>query len=211
MKTKLITLALLAVFGIPTQAQIVSSQSNQVIVYEKPKEPKIKKPRKPRNFKWNIRAGYSIDIVRGEYHDQYLKYDNASGFDVSFGIVKDFNTPNLLWGVDLGVMSHTYDCKWEGSITIETDLSPYIGYNIAINNNFSVVPYIGPYIGYQIGRHNTDFKATFAYGFNVGAELFVSKGFYFDVHYKHGFNNFIDGYYEKHKPSKIVFGVGYQF
>lgn len=202
-KTLFITLVMFASFGASVQAQIVSSQSNQVIVHEVIK-PKIIKPKKPRSFRWNIRAGYSIDNMNHQYTD------NTNGYDFSVGIVKDFEIPNLLWGVDLGLMSHSIKNKGKIVSTSEIDISPYIGYIIPIRDNVSVVPYVGPYFGYQWGF--SYFDATFAYGVNAGIEFFITKGLYVDFHYKQGLNSsYDDGKYEDLKASKIVFGLGYQF
>ncbi|MBO4564702.1 MAG: porin family protein [Bacteroidaceae bacterium] len=208
-KTKFIALALLAAFGMSAQAQLVTSQGELVTVKVQPKEIK---PKKPRTFKWNIRAGYSIDKVDKEFH-------RCAGYDFDFGIVNDFEIPNLLWGVDLGFMSHNAKDGWHYDEKIsasELYLNPYIGYKIPVVNSFAIVPYLGPYIGSQFAGDDGssgEFKSGFSYGINVGADFFVAKGFYVDIHYKQGFNKAMEYYYynESIKASKIVFGLGYQF
>lgn len=213
MKTKkLVVAAVLAVLGTSAQAQIVSSRSNQVVVTETPVV-KEKKPKKPRTFKWNLRAGYSFDSMIGG-HD----LSGCSGFDASFGISKPFGNNGLFWGVEAGAMTYGACIKDDdASSCLGVDILPRIGIKIPLANEMALSIYGGPYVGYDIdgvysqtsttswdSGYYTDGQGNqyswskrngqvlkirdfIDVGINLGVELFVSKNLFFDIHVKKGF------------------------
>lgn len=219
---KIIAIVVLVAFGASAQAQIVSSRSDQVIVTQ---TPKVEKPKKPRTFKWNIRAGYSFDSMTGVHG-----LSGAPGVDASFGISKPFRNSDLFWGVEAGVMSHGVrieDSKAARSYV--ADLIPHIGIKIPFAKDIALNIYGGPYIGYTFAYDkiyiyvkdlSLDIDDGNDIGINLGVELFVSKNLFFDLHVKKGFMSsaishlYDDGYYTDDKdlfPLKIVLGIGVQF
>ena len=217
---KLIAIVVLVAFGASAQAQIVSSRSDQVIVHQPVKV------KKPRTFQWNIRAGYSFDNMTGGYDVL-----GTSGFDASFGISKPFSNSNLFWGVEAGIMSH--GARMEDSDVTRsygTDLAPRIGIKIPFAKDIALNIYGGLHAGYifahdwkYISYYNTDALGNEHYhslsiygktdiGLNLGAELFVSKNFFFDLHVKKGFMSLGENHDKEDLfPLKIVLGIGVQF
>jgi hypothetical protein len=124
-------------------------------------------------------------------------------------------------------------------------VAPYWGYKFPLgNNNISIAPYIGPYIGslveisgYRLSEsewgiedgHLTMKERCDAgpyhdgqFGIHIGAKLFLSSNFYFDLHCMKSFTN--DGsvrvkkynepysYYEiQFKMFSLMLGLGVQF
>ena len=223
MKTKkLIAIVVLAALGLSAQAQIVSSRSDQVIVTQQVKEKKPKKPKKPRTFNWNLRLGYSLDNMTG---GEGLSM--TSGFDASFGISKSIGNNGLFWGVEAGVMSYGAYLK-EGDRSascVGIALSPRIGMSFPFTGDMTLNIYGGPCIGNRFGdkffwwgpgsRQELVITERFDAGVNVGAELLVSKSFFFDLHVKKGFTKageiWGDQYRERVSSLKIVAGIGFQF
>lgn len=220
MKTKkLIAIVVLAALGLSAQAQIVSSRSDQVIVTQQVKEKKPKKPKKPRTFNWNLRLGYSLDYMTGG-EDLSM----TSGFDASFGIFKSIGNNGLFWGVEAGVMSYGA-CMDNGSPSscVGINLTPRIGTRLLFIGDNTLNIYGGPYVGYRFDDkiswgHNSQYLGITErvdIGVNVGAELFVSKNFFFDLHVKKGLTKsgktFGAGCDENVSSLKIVAGIGFQF
>lgn len=118
----------------------------------------------------------------------------------------------------------------------------YWGYKFPIgNNNIALAPYIGPYGGCDctpytydiVARLNADGFRPLAnnpnkaqFGFHLGAKLFLSSSFYFDLHCMNSFTNagrvevqkFKDSqgntynYYDKEfKMFSLMLGLGVQF
>ena len=251
---KLISIAMLAAIGISAQAQIVSSRSDQVIVTQQIREKKPKKPKKPRTFNWNLRLGYSFDSMTGGDD-----LSGVSGFDASFGISKPFGSNGLFWGVEAGAMTYGACMDdYDPTRCIGICVTPRIGLKFPIGKEVSFNIYGGPYIGYRFGErdHNNiyfsdedyiDSKgySQFRYefrdqvleiedgvdaGINIGAELFVSKNFFFDIHIKKGLissgksgvrreygdsgSSVLSNYSDDFKDIsslKIVLGIGFQF
>lgn len=227
-KLVLIAFALLSSLGVMAQdrkekqqnSDIWVSTGEQVITIE---QPKVKKPKKLRTFRWNVRAGYSIDKIAGV---DYLSA--SSGFDASFGISMPFKNERLFWGVELGGMS--YGAKIKGfsskAISFVGTLNPRIGYKFPLGQKMSINLYGGPYVGYRRGSEGSYYpyecyiRKGVDVGINIGAEYFVSKNFFFDIHVKKGFYN--SGYAfiwggsndlddQNLSALKIVFGIGVQF
>lgn len=234
---KLISIALLAALGTSAQAQIVSSRSDQVIVTQQIKE---KKPKKPRTFKWNIRLGYSFDSMTGGEN-----LSGASGFDASFGISKTFGSNGMFWGIEAGAMTYGACMEdYDPTRCISIGVNPRIGVKFPIGQETSFNLYGGPYISYRFGERDyhsiyskdqvLDIEDGIGAGINIGAELFVSKNFFFDVHIKKdlvssgksgierdygdsGYHNGSYGYWDYSEDLKdisslkIVLGIGFQF
>ena len=142
MKTKkIITFALLAVFTLSAQAQIVSSRSAQVV--------EIPKEKTPRTFMWTARAGYSFDTMTGADD-----ISGMTGFDGGFGFTHylgENNESGLFWGLEAHGTSFNanYEFAGEKLFAIGVVGVPRIGYKIAIpNTKFAVAPYVGAYVGY---------------------------------------------------------------
>ena len=233
---KLLLIVLFAVLGTSAQSQIVSSRSDQVIVTEQVKE---KMPKKPITFKWNLRVGYSFDMMMGAND-----LSSTSGFDGSLGIRMPFGKKNLFWGVEAGFM--TYGAYWKelntSCIIPVTYLNPHIGITFPVGQKKSFNLYGGPYVSYRCSQRSwykeyefndnydcltldLDIKDGADIGINIGAEFFVSKIIFFDLHVKKGFLpsgklntcNWYDyyDYWDDESKNisalKIVIGIGIQF
>lgn len=223
MKTKKLILgALLVVLGTSSQAQIVSSQSNRVIVTE---QGKPVEPIKPRDSQWYVKAGLSMDKLAGAE-----KFSATSvGYDVSFGFIRPTTTNNLFWGAEFGVMSiggktetGYFKMKNQHAITI----SPFIGYDIASIESVRISPYIGPYLSYALNKceeetggsynkwiSNKDSKLSG--GVNVGVGFWIFDKYCVDVHFKRALLKNMEGYYYGGDfdafSQKVVFGLGMAF
>ena len=215
---RLISIALLAALGISAQAQIVSSRSDQVIVTQQLKE---KTPKKPRTFKWNIKAGFSLDNLNGTNDATWAV---TPGFDIDFGFLSNDN--GLLTGASIGIMSHGSHMKdmygySDQNATFRSYglvLDPIIGYSFPITETVNIAPYIGPFIGYQLkGSREYDGKEHFSIGghldagINVGLDCYLNESFYIDFHYKRSFTSSGTIWYEKTYSNKFVLGIGYLF
>lgn len=227
---KLILGALLVVFGTSAQAQIVSSQSNRVVVTE---QGKTVEPMKPRDYKWYLKAGVSQDKLAG-----FEKLtDSSVGYDVSFGFIKPTQKENLFWGAEFGLMSiggkkvtfksdNINDFKKQTAIS----LSAYVGYDIASIESVRISPYIGPYLSYTLTKceENSGSNASgtpiywvsnentkFSGGVNVGVGFWISDNFSVDIHFRRALLKNIEGYrysrdYDGYSQ-KIVLGLGLAF
>lgn len=205
---KLISVALLAAIGTTAQAQIVSSQSEQVIVTQEVKPEKPKKPKTPRTYKWYFKAGASLDDLIGSQNVGGM----TIGYDVSLGILKPTNNEDLLWGLELGVMSMGSD---DLSRKNAINFSPFIGYNIIDNGSLKIAPYIGPYASYTLGSWGHGHVYRWGGGINVGVGVWLSKSFCFDLHFKRALSYSVKDipYYNNEGcfSQKIVLGVGLAF
>ena len=209
MRTKhFILIVLLTVLETSAQAQIVSSRSDQVIVTH---QIRVKEPKMPRTFKWNLRLGYSVDFMTAGHN-----LSGISGFDASFGVSKPFKNDKIFWGVEAGAMTYGaclkgYNPQRCNSICV----NPRIGVKFPIAQKTSFNLYGGPYISYRFGESGGKFMEIgegLGGGINIGAELFVSKNFFFDLHTKKDLICSGECWYEYDIFSlKIVLGIGVQF
>ena len=214
---KLISIALFTAIGTTSQAQIVSSQSNQVIVTE---QVKPKKPKKPRNFQWYLKAGVSIDDLAGAKGVG----GSSVGYDASFGFIKPTTTEKLFWGSELGIMSIGCESAYL-DVTKQHAISvtPFIGYDIANYGNFKISPYIGPYLSYTLNTFEDYYDGNgwigkdskLSGGINVGVGFWIGKNFSFDIHFRRALLKNMKGNYHNEDYSafsqKIVLGVGFAF
>ena len=111
--------------------------------------------------------------------------------------------------------------------------APYWGYKFPLSNsNISIAPYIGPYGGYDLGIKPLGEEVNSIYvkvtdpdgaqfGLHLGAKLFLSPNFYFDLHCMKSFTsvgqvqfyNFKNYNYNKiqFKMFSLMLGLGVQF
>lgn len=187
-----------------------------------------------RHFKWNIKAGYSLDKMTGDGNSSF-----SSGTDISLGVVYPLKNSNYVIGGDLFFATYSFNYK-KGSLYSDVSLktsgigiAPYVGYKYTLSNNVALVPYIGPWIATTGGCKN-DFYWFNGYGedlekrvywkisdgvktgLNIGLNFFVSKSFYFDIHCKkgimregerHQYHHEIEGLHSL----KLVAGIGIIF
>lgn len=214
---ELISIALFAALGTSAQAQIVSSQSQQVVVTDtvKPEKPKM-----PRSFKWNIKAGFSLDNLNGT---DEATWEVTPGFDVDFGLL--LNDNGLLYGASMGIMSHGSHMKdvfggYQNATfrSYGIVIDPIIGYSFPITNAVSIAPYVGPFVGYQLkgsreydGKEHFRIGGHFDAGINVGLDCYLNKNLYVDFHYKRSFSSSGEIWYKKTYSNKLVLGIGYLF
>lgn len=178
MKTKkLIAVALLAAIGTTAQAQIVSSQSQQVIVTQ---EVKPKKPKKPHYVKAYIKAGVGVDMY--ERHGSNSEF----GYELDFGVKGNIGQQGAYWGAELGAMSaiHTHSnwdyssdhSYYENESNFSIQLNPLVGWDFSVGGTTTFSPFIGPWVSY--GFHEEEVRAGVSGGFN----------FWFDRKYAIGIN-----------------------
>lgn len=184
---KLIAVVLLAAIGTTAQAQIVSSQSQQVVVTQ---EIKPEKPKTPHIVKAYIKAGAGVDMC-----SSYSEF----GYELDLGLKGNIGQQGAYWGAELGAMSaihthyipafHSYEKKSNFSI----QLNPLVGWDFSVGGTTTFSPFIGPWVSY--GFHEEDVRAGASGGFN----------FWFDKKYAIGINYKRD-VTDSHYFHKIVVG-----
>ena len=214
---------------------------NALLAIDRASHPKWK-----RKFKVNIRAAYAIDFCNYDFEFEGEEYNikSSSSFDVGAGLVFPLKDENMFVGGDLGI-SLLY-LKWtlddDNSVSPFVYLAPYWGYKFMIGKHTSIAPYIGPYIGYRRSEGSLyyvdyydehlvylfnyvdyDIKGEFNYGLHLGAKLFLSSSFYFDLHCMKNFSNVgnLEEYYDSEnntvsigknlKLFSLMLGLGVQF
>lgn len=188
---KFFIMALLAAFSLSTQAQIVRSTTSMVY-----------KEKKQRNFMWTVRLDGSSDTYTGN-----SDMKSAIGFDGALGFTKYANSEGrrdgFFWGAEAVCMTNSG--KWEPvSETFAFGVygAPRVGYKVPIIDNIAIAPYVGGYVGYMFEsdrkreQKETVLNSTqrlvnyyefkpgecVSFGFTIGAEIFLSKSFFIDMH-----------------------------
>ena len=176
-----------------------------------------------RHFKWNIKAGYSLDKMTGDGNSSF-----SSGTDISVGIVFPLKNSDYVIGGDLffATYSFNYDDKYVSLKTSGIGIAPYVGYKYTLSNNTALVPYIGPWVAvaggdddYLLDREELVLWEIYdgvKWGLNIGVDYFVLKNFYLDIHCKKGFMR--EGVRWRHGEGrdglhslKLVAGIGVFF
>lgn len=204
MKTrKLIVIALFSAFGISAEAQIVSSQSNQVIVTQ---EVKPQKPKTPWSGKWYLKAGVSMDIYA--WDNYYADYDDLKnsgvGYKAGVGVKCPIGHNGAYWGAEAGIMSTLCEDPDSGKIAdAKKDASlyaiPHVGWAFEASRNFYVAPYVGPYISYGFA------EGTPQYGVSGGVDFWFNEKFAIGANYTRDLR--IEGYSDSDYFHKIEVGV----
>ena len=236
MKKMFISMLLMAVLS-PVSAQIVSSQSERVIVT---KEPKVKKEKKPRTVKFLVKGG-----IGGDFEE-----DNLFGYEASFGIAMPVGKKGLLWMPEIGFMSRGHNSFLRFSGYKETSgkiFSPQIspinfGWKLRMNKNVSFLPVVGLYAGYFFGGSanfwdykqysNFDYNSVRIYeksedGFDVGANIglnfLIKERFLLGIQSRFGFmprKDYVTYRFdstdyrqdeESHRLKKLMFTLGIMF
>ncbi len=236
MKKMLILVLMMAVLS-PVSAQIVSSQSERVIVT---KEPKVKKKNKPRKVKFLVKGG-----IGGDFEE-----DNLFGYEASFGIAMPVGKKGLLWMPEIGFMSRGHYSfinltghKETGGKIFSPQISPInFGWKLRMNKNVSFLPVVGLYAGYFFGSsshfsdyvYNINFNHDSAHkyeysedGFDVGANIglnfLIKERFILGIQSRFGFmprKDYVERGYgysnyqydeESHRLKKLMFTLGIMF
>lgn len=229
---KMLTSVLLMVVLSPVSAQIVSSQSERVIVT---KEPKVKKEKKPRTMKFMLKGG-----IGGDFEE-----DNSFGYEASFGIAMPVGKKGALWMPEIGFMSRGRNSfidldgyKETGGkcFTLQVSLINF-GWKLRVNNDISFLPVVGLYGGYSFGRsdffdwvykldnkeeHSGDIG--FDIGANIGLNFLIKERFLLGIQSRFGFmprkdhirlydgSSYSSEYYdESHTFKKLMFTFGIMF
>lgn len=198
----MIAVALLVALGTTAQAQIVSSQSQQVVVTQEVKPEKPKKPKKPWVHQWYVKGGIALD--KSEEYEKDTKF----GYELLVGLKNPIGKQGAYWGVETGGMSTTYEDYYShhGPVvsTIAAVANPYCGWNFDISNQTSIAPYCGPYLSYAFDGHS-DRGALL--GVCIGTNVWFSKNIGFGVSYHRDLvgNDYSD------KTSKIGLNIIYAF
>lgn len=185
-----------------------------------------------RKFKWNIKLGYSLDNMTGSRGS----YSSSSGADIGAGVLYKFKTSDFFIGGDVFLSSYATQRKDIPSKKLSAwgvGANPYVGYGFVLSENISINPYFGPWFcltgadqddswwfnGYGNdldNRWSLNIHNRIDIGINVGFDFFITKYFYFDVHYKKGFapQGSLKYYHASDvhlHSSKFVAGVGILF
>ena len=200
---KILAIALLALFGLQAQAQIVSSRSSMIV-----------KQKNPRNFMWTVRLGYSSDTFSG---DSDVK--SATGFDAGLGFTKYLNSEGerngMFWGLEAVGMTNSakYDVIDKNMFGFGVYGAPRVGYKMPLMDKMAVAAYVGAYVGYMFEADEEEhsyqyysipttskygystydyyYQSTYwgieagecvSYGLTFGAELFLNDHFFIDMH-----------------------------
>lgn len=211
---------------------------NALLAIDRASHPKWK-----RKFKWNLRAAYAMDFYNMKF-DMAGKEENlktGSSFDVGAGLVFPLKDENMFIGGDFGFSILTIKWTLDDGNAVAPFLyfAPYWGYKFMIGKNISIAPYVGPYVGLglddeDIFYYNDDngdckeaecrLKEDFQFGLHLGAKLFLSSNFYFDLHCMKSFSNVggLEGHYgsswnygvdidKDFKMFSLMLGLGVQF
>ncbi len=184
---KIVTLIVLAAFGISSQAQVVSSESENLFVI------KTKKPKKPKKFMLYVKAGIGPDMlsVTPEYSENVDIREGRFGYEVDFGIKHKIGAKGFYWGAELGALSSIdLDESYpDGTISYDTDtkqvisllFTPLIGYDINAGESTTISPYIGPSIGLVDFEKGID-------GLSVGANIWFNQKWALGINYKYSYS-----------------------
>lgn len=170
---KLIAVALLAAIGTTAQAQIVSSQSEQVVVTQ---EVEPVKPKTPIKYSYYVKGCVSMDFLTLKESGVKEFETSCIGYELVFGLTNAAYSKGLVWGIELGGMSnlnyHNYYFERDGGgYESESDFSlqasPYLGLKIK-NKHVSISPYLGPFVCYGADNlSSAQWRAGISAGFNA--------------------------------------------
>ena len=179
---KIVTLIVLAAFGISSQAQVVSSESENLFVI---------KTKKPKKFMLYVKAGIGLDAVSVTPKDSQNEdiREGGFGYEVDFGIKHKIGTKGFYWGAELGALSSIdLDESYpHGSLSYDTKqvisllFTPLIGYDINAGESTTISPYIGPSIGLVDFEKGID-------GLSVGANIWFNQKWALGINYKYSYS-----------------------
>ena len=210
---KIYLVALLALFSLASEAQIVSSRSSSVI--------RESGPVTPSSTLWFIRAGLSFDNIGGSDAE-----DNKStiGYDVNVGFQRSITSLNgAYWGMDFGMMSRAckYDSKYlEGTwMAHAVQFSPFtFGWKIDLGTDFALDPHVGVYASYDLfgsspdDNHDWDENLNkLDIGGNFGFGVWYRNRLNIEFHYRQGFLNMSDRDKISFTANKFVIALGLAF
>ncbi len=167
---KVLLIALLAVFGISANAQILSSRT-------------VTKPKS--NTMWILRAGMTLNNATDNKGG-----GSAIGFDATIGFNKPISSSSVYWGMDLGI--GTRGCSFKGydddALAYAVRFSPVtFGYKYAFTEDFKLDGHLGAYASYDFAHND---EAEGLDDFDAGVQVGIGawwKRFNLDVTYQRGF------------------------
>lgn len=189
---KLFTMALVALFALAANAQIVSSRSESI-------------QRAPKNHtsQWYLRAGVGSVGISGK---EFKESKSTFGYEVDLGYQKFFNgTDGAHLGFEFGIQNR--GCKYEYTedksstfSTLQLNVQPVFGWKIPVGAGVSVDPHVGVFFGYDLTGSMSenddfdfgDFKDAGWNAFDAGMSFGVGawyKNFNFDLKYKYSFTS----------------------
>ena len=170
---KVLLIALLAVFGISANAQILSSRT-------------VTKPKS--NTMWILRAGMTLNNATDNQGG-----GSAIGFDATIGFNKPISSSSVYWGMDLGVGTRGfsfkgYDDETYDALAYAVRFSPVtFGYKYAFTEDFKLDGHLGAYASYDFAHND---EAEGLDDFDAGVQVGIGawwKRFNLDVTYQRGF------------------------
>ncbi len=172
-------------------------------------------PKKKRTFKWDVRAGVSLNTMTGGKNITY-----TYGADVGAGILFPLKNKKIVLGVDAcyTVFGAKLDLDKKNDIlAVGIGLFPYIGAKLQVNNTMQIMPYIGPFatmlaqdLSTDDSRDNKAIKLRVCpdnppAGAHVGAKLFITSKFYLDIHCIKSLSSNNLRYYEGERDLNLEF------
>lgn len=199
---KLFTMALVALFALAANAQIVSSRSESI-------------QRAPKNHtsQWYVRAGVGSVGISGK---EFKETKSIFGYEVELGYQRFFNgTDGAHLGFEFGIQNrgcknevidsynyhnNTYTTKDNTFRTLQLNVQPIFGWKIPVGAGFSVDPHVGVFFGYDLTGSMSanddfdfgDYKDAGWNAFDAGMSFGVGawyKNFNFDLKYKYSFTS----------------------
>ena len=189
---KLFTMALVALFALAANAQIVSSRSESI-------------QRAPKNHtsQWYLRAGVGSVGISGK---EFKAAKSTFGYEVELGYQRFFNgSEGAHLGFEFGIQNRGSkyeftDDKSSTFSTLQLNVQPVFGWKIPVGAGISVDPHVGVFVGYDLTgsmSENDDFdfgeyKDAGWNAFDAGMSFGVGawyKNFNFDLKYKYSFTS----------------------
>ena len=193
---KLFTMALVALFALAANAQIVSSRSESIQRAPAPA---------PKNHtsQWYLRAGVGSVGISGK---EFKAAKSTFGYEVELGYQRFFNgADGAHLGFEFGIQNR--GCKYEITddksstfSTLQLNVQPVFGWKLPVGAGISVDPHVGVFVGYDLTgsmSENDDFdfgdyKDAGWNAFDAGMSFGVGawyKNFNFDLKYKYSFTS----------------------
>ena len=175
---KILTLVVLATFGLSSQAQIVSSESENVYRI---------KTKKPKVSFFYIKAGIGSEAILFKHSGKTKIEETSFTAEADLGYKHSIGTKGFFWGAEAGVAkSQTVDESWgddgqrfDTENTITLAITPLIGYDFKAGESTTLSPFLGPSIGL------IDFEDALV-GLSVGANIWFNQKWAIGVNFKIG-------------------------
>lgn len=201
---KMILGALMALFAVSANAQIVTSRSESFSVTREQKAPS--------NNYWYVRGGLGINGVSIEDYDTKSKV----GYVFGLGHAWMLGAQGAHLDLELGFSTRGFkedDGDYKESLTAhQVNLTPSFGWKFQVADGISIDPHVGLFVGYDMfGKYTEEEygdKESYNLGdiddynhFDAGGKFGIGVWFHninLDFSYKTSFTNMVDDYGKAH-------------